>query len=111
VYLTGITGTPPRKEIAKTALGADEYVPWEYYEDPAILLDKLRAEGVKTVALEQSPRSIDYRKFVPEENGSYCLVLGNEVGGVPESVLEKCDVILEIPMYGKKKSLNVSTTG
>lgn len=111
VYLAGITGTPPRKEISKTALGAEEYVPWEYREDVLVLIAELKAAGIRILALEQSARSVDYRSFVPEDSGEYCLILGNEIGGVPEKVLELCDEVLEIPMYGRKKSLNVSTTG
>ncbi len=61
--------------------------------------------------MEQSARSIDYRKFIPAENGSYCLVLGNEIGGVSEGVVAECSTVLEIPQYGRKKSLNVSTAG
>ncbi len=109
VYLCGITGTPPRKEISKTALGAEEYVAWEYYERAETLFAKLESEGVKIVALEQSDRSVDYRTFVPDPEGSYCLLLGNEVAGVPEDVVRRCDVAVEIPMRGQKKSLNVAT--
>lgn len=111
IYLTGITPTPPRPEISKTALGAEDFVPWEYRENVLPLLDELSAKGVRIVGIEQSDRSIDYRDFVPEDEGEYCLVLGNEIGGVPPEVLAKCDTVLEIPMYGKKKSLNVSITG
>lgn len=86
-------------------------MPWEYHEDPLRLIDELRSRGVRVLALEQSDRSVDYRKFIPENDGEYCLVLGNEIGGVSQEVLDACDLTLEIPMYGKKKSLNVSTTG
>ena len=111
VYLTGITGTPPKPEISKTALGAETFVPWEYHEDVLRLISELQSAGTKVLALEQSDRSVDYRKFVPEAEGEYCLVFGNEIGGVPQEVIDACDATLEIPMYGKKKSLNVSTTG
>lgn len=111
MYLTGITGTPPKPEIAKTALGAEGFVPWEYHENTLSFISELQSRGVIVLALEQSERSIDYRKFIPRAEGEYCLVFGNEVGGVPQEVLDACDLTLEIPMYGKKKSLNVSTAG
>ncbi|MDQ1344284.1 MAG: rRNA (guanosine2251-2-O)-methyltransferase [Patescibacteria group bacterium] len=111
IYLTGITATPPRPEISKTALGAENFVPWEYREDVLSLLDELSARGVKIIGLELSDRSVDYRTFIPEADAEYCLILGNEIDGVSAEVLAKCDTVLEIPMRGKKKSLNVSMTG
>lgn len=78
VYLTGVTPTPPRREISKTALGAEESVPWEYYRDPAEILDRLRAEGWRIVALEQTDTSVDYRAIAPTADELLCIVVGSE---------------------------------
>ncbi len=106
LYLTGYTGTPPRKEIAKVALHSDERVPWEYRKTASSVIAKLKKEGFQIVALEQDPRSISYRQFKPENKCA--LIVGNEVLGVSKQLRDKCDVIIEIPMIGKRKSLNVS---
>jgi 23S rRNA (guanosine2251-2'-O)-methyltransferase len=106
VYLTGITGRPPRQEISKVALGAEEYIPWEYVRQPARLIKKLKSEGVRIVALEQSPgKSIDLPKWKPQF--PLAVILGYEPTGLPKSLLALADEIVEIPMYGKKESLNV----
>lgn len=110
IYLTGITPTPPRKEISKTALGAELSVSWEWYEDPLDILEELRQQGVHIVALEQSPRSIPYTE-VSLGNRSVCLVLGNEISGVAPEILEYSETVIEIPMLGGKQSLNVGTAG
>jgi len=110
VYLTGITPTPPRKEISKTALGAELFVPWEWYEDPVEILAKLRADGVRIIALEQSSKSIPYTELPAFPEGA-CLILGNEISGVSPGLMEFADVIIEIPMLGQKRSLNVGTAG
>lgn len=110
VYLTGITPTPPRKEISKTALGAELFVPWEWYENPVEILAKLRADGVRIIALEQSPKSIPYTEL-PSFSGGSCLILGNEISGVSPKLMDFADVIIEIPMLGQKQSLNVGTAG
>lgn len=108
IYLTGITGRPPRKEIAKVALGADEYIPWEYARQPLRLIKRLKNEGYRIVALEQLPgkskRLGDYQPKFP-----IALLLGYEVTGLPKNLLSVCDDVLEIPMYGKKESLNVAS--
>ncbi len=109
VYLCGITGTPDSlhgNKIAKTALGAEKHIPWEYYRQAGRLIDKLKKEGVYIVALEQHQKSVDYRKFKPKF--PLALVIGNEVKGVSKSILEKADQVIELPMAGKKESLNVS---
>ncbi|MFC1721086.1 RNA methyltransferase [Patescibacteria group bacterium] len=112
IYLSGYTPIPTdkfgriRKDIAKTALGAEKNVPWEYYKQIGPLVAKLKKEKVYMIALEQSEKSIDYRKVKTKENTA--LVLGNEVRGVSKQILEKCDTVVEIPMKGKKESLNVS---
>lgn len=118
IYLTGYTPCPidkygrPQKEIAKTALGGELSIPWEYHKSVTTLIKKLRAEGQVVVAVEQAPTSVDYRtvqKHVPAGQ-PIVLVFGNEVDGLPKSVLQKVDLIAEIPMKGEKESLNVSVT-
>ena len=94
------------EKISKTALGAEKYVPWEQHKQTWRLLEKLRKEGIKIIALEQAPDAIDYIKLKPEF--PLALVLGNEVGGLSKQILKYCNQIIEIPMYGKKESLNVS---
>lgn len=106
LYLTGYSGVPPRQEIAKTALGAEVALPWEYHPDPVELMKELQAQGVQLLALEitQDSRSI----FEFEPTYPCCLVIGNEVEGVEPELLELCDAVLYIPMRGVKNSLNVS---
>lgn len=106
IYLTGFTPCPPRKEIHKTALGAEEVVPWEYHEDPIILTEKLKKKGVKIVALEKNAESQDINAYIPQSE--VCMIVGNEIDGVEPPLLALADQVLHIPMRGKKESLNVS---
>ena len=112
IYLTGHTSTPldrfgrVRKDIAKTALGAEKYIPWEHHALPVRLIAKLKREGWHIVAVEQAADSIDYRKFKIKKPTLF--ILGNEVKGVSKNILKICDAIVEIPMRGYKESLNVS---
>ncbi len=106
IYLTGYTPCPPRKEIYKTALGAEEVIPWEYHPDPLPLLKRLKKEGIEVVALEKNQNSKNIQDF--HSNHSVCMILGNEIEGVNEELLQLSDVVLHIPMHGKKESLNVS---
>ncbi|MEK7123895.1 MAG: RNA methyltransferase [Patescibacteria group bacterium] len=106
IFLCGITGTPPRKEISKVALGAENFVPWEKHRQTARLIKKLKNEGIKIAALEQSPKSVRYDKFKPKF--PLALVLGEETKGLPKKIMDLCDAAIEIPMFGKKESLNVS---
>ena len=108
IFLTGITGTPPHREIQKTALGASESVAWEYAENPSTLVRTLQAQGYKIVAVEQTTESIPLNKFMPDPAGKYCLVFGNEIHGVGEEVIAAADLALEIPQAGTKHSLNIS---
>ena len=111
VYVTGYTPTPldafgiVRPEIAKTALGAELTVPWEHIPNITTIVTALREQGVYIIGLEQHTRAIEYRLVKPEK--SFALIVGNEVLGLSEPVLKKCDVIAEISMHGKKESLNV----
>lgn len=106
IYLTGYTGIPPRKEISKVALGSEERVPWEQSKNISTLITKLKAEGYSIVSLEQDPRSIDYRAFKPKPQTA--LIIGNEVRGVSKQLRDRSDSIIELPMHGNRKSLNVS---
>jgi len=106
MYLTGYTGTPPRKEITKTALGAEEFIPWEKFEDPVPILLELKKEGWQLVALELTADAKEIESFQPHEK--ICLIVGHELIGVPENVLSIVDETVMIPMLGKKESLNVA---
>lgn len=108
IFLTGITGTPPHREIQKTALGATESVTWEYFENPALAVEKLKTEGYTIVVVEQTTDSLPLQTFFAEQNKKYCLVFGNEVHGVSEEAIALADLALEIPQHGTKHSLNIS---
>lgn len=108
IFLTGITGTPPHREIHKTALGATESVPWAYDANPASAVQRLRDQGYTIVIVEQTTESIPLQKFDVTPTGRYCLVFGNEVDGVSDSVIAIADSALEIPQEGTKHSLNIS---
>ena len=108
IYLTGITGIPPHREIQKTALGATDSVPWEYSEQPSTIIKRLKDEGYEIVIVEQTSESIQLQAFYPLGQKKYCLVFGNEVNGVSESVIALGDIALEIPQEGTKHSLNIS---
>jgi len=107
IFLTGITGKPPHREIQKTALGATESVPWEYVENSAIVND-LKMQGYTIVTVEQTTESIPLQKFQPVIAQKYCLVFGNEVHGVSDEIIQMADMALEIPQEGTKHSLNIS---
>ena len=108
IYLTGITGRPPHREIQKTALGATESVEWQYAEHTQDALRELKTNGYTIVVIEQTTTSKPLHEFEPIKEGKYCLVFGNEVNGVSEEALAQADVALEIPQIGTKHSLNVS---
>jgi len=106
IWLCGITGYPPQGGIAKTALGAEDYVPWEYCENGLSLLKELKTKGYQIVLLEQMQGSVSYDTFIPQ--APVCLVIGNEINGISDEWLELCDVAVEIDMAGVKNSLNVA---
>ena len=112
IYLTGYTPTPLdrfgriRKDMAKSALGAEKFVFWEYKKNLVILLNKLKREKYLIIGIEQAKNSLDYKKIKPGKKNAF--IVGAEVVGIPKNVLRKCDIIAEIPMRGKKESLNVS---
>ena len=112
IYLTGHTCAPLdrfgriRKEIAKTALGAEKYVSWEHHASPTRLISRLKKEGWDIVGIEQDAHARDYRVFKIKNRTVF--VFGNEVRGLSKDLRKKCDALVEIPMHGKKESLNVS---
>jgi 23S rRNA (guanosine2251-2'-O)-methyltransferase len=108
IYLTGITGTPPHREIEKTALGATQSVDWEHAVTTAAILQKLKDEGYLIILIEQTTTSRSIHTFQPDPEKKYCLVFGNEVHGISEEALPFADLALEIPQQGTKHSLNIS---
>lgn len=112
IYLTGYTPAPldrfgrKRGDLAKSALGAEEFVPWESKKSISTLLTKLKKEKYLIIAIEQAKKSIDYKKVKLKEKNVF--IVGPEVTGISKDILKNCDIIAEIPMQGKKESLNVS---
>ena len=107
LYLTGFTGTPDHRQLHKTALGAQETVPWSYHAEAEALLDGLRADGYRLAAVEITDRPTPVEALAAPDF-PLAFVVGNEVEGVPEALLRHCDLALELPQYGAKQSLNVS---
>lgn len=107
LILCGYTPHPPKKEILKTALGSTESVSWEYVKDPLEAVLKLKEQGVKICALEQTSKSIPYHHLT-NEVFPVCLIVGNEITGVSQDLIDLCDFSVEIPQYGIKQSLNVA---
>lgn len=110
IYLCGICSTPPSAEIHKSALGAEFSVEWEYCRETVDAIKKLHADGYTILSVEQAVDSIMLDHFEPEQGKKYALVLGNEVDGVSQNVIDNSDGVLEIPQYGTKHSLNISVT-
>jgi 23S rRNA (guanosine2251-2'-O)-methyltransferase len=116
IFLTGFSPTPLdkfgeyRKDLAKTALGSERTVAWEYARDPAPVLRHLRKEGYALIALECAPGAVPYGKWPRTVNGSrkFALIVGHEVNGIPPAILKSADRVFSIPMRGSKESLNVS---
>ena len=110
VFLCGITAQPPNPEIHKTALGAEDSVPWRYFEKTEDAVNWLKEYGYTILAIEQCEGSTMLQNFKRDLNKKYAIILGNEVKGVQQQVVDMCDECLEIPQYGTKHSLNVSVT-
>ena len=112
IYLTGYTPSPidrfgrVRKDVMKTALGAEKAVPWTYESEVHKVIKSLKSEDYKIIALEQAENSVDYKDFKPAEKT--VLIIGEERYGITKDILNQCDSIIEIPMKGQKESLNVS---
>lgn len=109
IFLTGFTGCPPRKEIHKTALGAEEHVEWEHNWELEVVLKTLKSQGIQIVGVESDAQSQHYLEIPYAQ--SVAFILGNEVWGVEPEIMEQVDQLVQIPMYGIKESLNVSVCG
>ncbi|WP_337872775.1 RNA methyltransferase [Ignavibacterium sp.] len=107
LYLCGYTPHPPKKEILKTALGATESVKWEYVKDALSIIKELKNKGIKVCALELTENSRAYYEL-NKNDFPLALVVGNEISGVSQEILDHCDMAIEIPQYGIKQSLNVA---
>lgn len=110
IYLCGITAKPPHKDIHKTALGSTDTVNWEYIENTIHLVKKLKSEGVIVCSIEQAENATMLNDFKVESDTKYALVFGNEVKGVSQGVVSESDVVIEIPQFGTKHSLNISVS-
>lgn len=111
IYLCGITGTPPNREIHKTALGATESVEWEHAASALDFLPELKKKGYQILSIEQTDKSIPLQNFQIHKENKFVLIFGNEVYGVSEDVIRVSDQAIEIPQFGTKHSFNVSVTG
>lgn len=108
ICLTGITGTPPHREIHKTALGATDSVSWEYADDPVEAVKRLKKDGYRVVVVEQTDQSESLQEWTVTPPEKLCVVFGNEINGVSDGVLAIADQAVEIPQAGTKHSLNIS---
>ncbi len=106
LYLCGMTGAPPRQEIRKAALGAEEMVTWEYFRQTSEAVAKLKSESYYLIALENAPNSMDYRRAAYQF--PLALIIGHEYNGIAPDILSCCDAVVSLPMRGKKSSLNVA---
>ena len=110
IYLSGITATPPHKDIQKTALGSTESVDWEYAATTLELVQNLQNDGIQVLSIEQAEEATMLNEFTPKTSETYALVFGNEVKGVSQDVVNLSDAVIEIPQYGTKHSLNISVS-
>ncbi len=110
LYLCGYTGTPPNKEINKTALGSTENVSWKHEKDVVSLVKNLQKEGYKVFSVEQAEKSMFLHDFKPKKDEKYALVFGNEVNGVSQEVIDASDGVIEISQGGTKHSLNIAVS-
>lgn len=110
VYLCGITGTPPNKEIQKTALGATESVEWKHTGTTLEAVQQLKTEGYTICAIEQAESAIFLNAFMPVKGQKLAVIFGNEVKGVEQAVIDKSDCVIEIPQVGTKHSLNIAVS-
>ena len=110
IWLCGICATPPSAEIHKSALGAEDSVPWEHRSDTAALVPELQAQGYTVLSVEQTEKAVELQNFTPAAGARYALIFGNEVDGVQQEVVDASDGALVIPQFGTKHSLNVSVS-
>lgn len=110
ICLCGITAKPPHREISKTALGAQDTVTWKHFPSITDCFKVLKQEGFQIIAIEQADESTSLSSFKVTNDGKYAFVFGNEVFGVNEAIVENADLVVEIPQYGSKHSLNISVS-
>ena len=110
IYLCGITAKPPHKDIHKTALGSTDSVDWEYVENTLELVERLKKSYIKIISVEQAEHATMLNNFIPQQQTTYAVVFGNEVKGVSQDVVNASDIVIEIPQYGTKHSLNISVS-
>ncbi|MDA9726906.1 TrmH family RNA methyltransferase [Bacteroidota bacterium] len=108
LFLCGICGTPPNREINKTALGSTEFVDWEYKKSILDVIKKLKDDNYKIISIEQTKKSVELNNFEVSENDKIAFIFGNEVNGVSVNAINCSDLIIKIPQFGEKKSMNVS---
>lgn len=110
IYLCGICAVPPSAEIHKSALGAENTVPWEQFSNTLDAVQVLKSQGYTVISVEQTQKAVQLQDFIPQKDGRYALVFGNEVNGVSQDVVDASELSLEIPQFGTKHSLNVSVS-
>ena len=111
IYLCGITATPPNKDIQKTALGSTKSVDWSYVKSTIELVKNLQNQNIKVIAVEQAKKATLLQDFKPKNKTEYAFILGHEIKGVCQSVIDQCDEVIEIPQFGTKHSLNIAVCG
>jgi len=110
IYLCGITGIPPHRDIHKTALGSTETVAWKHFSSTGEAVTELKDKGYKIVSIEQAENATMLNEFIPTAGEKYAIVFGNEVEGVSQEIVSVSDVVIEIPQYGMKHSLNIAVS-
>lgn len=110
IYLCGITGTPPNKDIQKTALGSTDTVAWKHFSSTLDAVVELKKNGYKVYAVEQTESAIMLNEFVPQKGEKLAIIFGNEVKGVQQEVIDASDGVIEIPQVGTKHSLNIAVS-
>ncbi len=110
IYMCGVTSKPPHKDIRKTALGASESVEWEHHNNSTDCIQQLKKKGYQIISIEQAEQAVMLNDFMPKKGIKYALVFGNEVKGVEQSIVSESDIVIEIPQYGTKHSLNISVS-
>ncbi len=110
ILICGISGTPPNKEINKTAIGSTETVSWKYFKSSLESIKYLKDKGTKIFSIEQTLNSISLKDFNVIKNNQYAFVFGNEINGISQEIIDLCDGVIEIPQIGTKHSLNVSVS-
>jgi 23S rRNA (guanosine2251-2'-O)-methyltransferase len=110
IYLCGITGIPPHRDIHKTALGATETVAWQHYATTMQAVSALKEAGYTIIAIEQAVNAIMLNNFTPDKTKKYAIIFGNEVDGVEQGAVTASDIVVEIPQFGMKHSLNIAVS-